>query len=285
MLVALTVCVTLVLTTEPRYYVMILPFLMLGWVLLLRIIGERFGGKWCDLIPLAGCIFTVRMNIGKIVPFVIEQERVPFYESGMRFYEHYRGGKFMPVIDLAEMIHEKVPPGAKVITPSAQIVRYLSDREVLMERELFASKRGARRYPEHLAALHIAYAAFPGKIYQDKEPTLAQLFKHGVIQPSSTIGRVDDIRLASATITVPNGDWQTQNLAAPVTRPATRPTTHRSTTRHPPRSKPAPAAKRRAAQQQAAKKRRLERAAATQPSKMKKKHPTSQPTTQPATQP
>ena len=163
------------LSTAPRYYVMILPFLLLG------VSPDRsassakeLGGGWCDLVLLAGLLFFVVMNIAKIVPFVIEQQRVPFYEAGMRYYDTYRGGKFAPVIHLADLVREKVPTGAKVITPSAQIVRYLSDRDVLMERELFPPRKSPRHYPEHLASMQIAYAAFPAKIYLDKEPTHRQ---------------------------------------------------------------------------------------------------------------
>jgi len=108
MFIVLSACVTVVLSTAPRYYVMILPFLLLGYILSLRKLGEKVGGGWCDLILLAGLLFFVVMNIAKLVPFVIEQQRVPFYEAGMRYYDWYRGGKFAPVIHLADLVREKV---------------------------------------------------------------------------------------------------------------------------------------------------------------------------------
>jgi hypothetical protein len=267
MFMIFTICITLMLSTAPRYYVMILPFLLLGAFLLLSKIGEWVGGGWHDPVWGIAILPLLVVNIAKIVPFVFEQQRVPFYESGMRFYDTYRSGKFVPVIHLADLVREKVPTGARVVTPSAQIVRYLSDREVMMERELISAKRGVKHYPERLASLNIAYAAFPAKIYIDKEPILAQLIKHGVIVQGKRIGEVDGIRLAHAIILIPAGDWT--KAVAPTTKPTTKkakPTTKPSTT------------------QLAAKERKAKRAAASQaatkPAKKKKK-----PSTAPATQP
>lgn len=277
--IVFSACVTVVLSTAPRYYVMILPFLLLGYLLTLRKLGEKLGGGWCDLVLLAGLLFFVIMNIAKLVPFVIEQQRVPFYEAGMRYYDTYRGGKFAPIIHLAEKVRELVPPGARVVTPSAQVVRYLSDREVLMERELLPAKKTPRHYPEHLASMQIAYAAFPAKIYLDKEPTIANLIRHGVIVPGRRLGSVDGIRLAEANVQVRPGDWQ--KLSAPT--PATKPTTKKakSTTKPATQSAAAKAradAKKRAELKAAKLRKEKKLAAATQPTtksakKKKKKHP------------
>ncbi len=284
MFIVFTCCVTVMLSTAPRYYVMIMPFLLLGAFLLLRKFGEWFGGGWCDAVFGIGLLLLLILNIAKIVPLVYEQQRVPFYESGLRFYDHYRGGKFMPIMHLADLIREKVPPGANTITPSAQIVRYLSDRNVIMERELLPNRKGQRHYPERLSAARIAYAAFPAKIYQDKEPMLAQLVKHGVITEGARVETTTDgIRLSRAVIVIPAGDWTKASPPAPATAPTTRkarPTTHPTTAKAKPSTQ----------KLKAAKVRRQKHAAATTQSttkKRKKKHSattstTSAPTTQPA---
>jgi hypothetical protein len=283
MFIIFTCCVTVMLSTAPRYYVMIMPFLLLGAFLLLRKIGEWFGGGWCDAVLGIGLLLLLILNIAKIVPFIYEQQRVPFYESGMRYYDHYRGGKFVPVMHLADLIRQKVPLGAKTITPSAQIVRYLSDREVIMERELLPNRKGQRHYPEHLAAAQIAFAAFPARIYQDKEPMLAQLVKHGVITEGRRVGSTTDgIRLSQAVIVIPTGDWTRSSPPAPATAPTTRrakPTTHPTTAKAKPTT-------RKRTDLKAAKLRRQKRAASTTQSaskKRKKKHPSTSPTTAAAT--
>jgi 4-amino-4-deoxy-L-arabinose transferase-like glycosyltransferase len=283
-LIILTVLVTLMLSTAPRYYVMVLPFLALGWLVMVRGVAEWFGGKWCDMIFLVGFGFVIGMNLAKIAPFVIEQERVPFWEPGMRFYDHYRGGKFLPVIKLSQIVKDNVPPGVKVITPSAQIVRYLTGREVMMERELISSKKNVRLYPALLAREGIRFAAFPARFY-DKEPMLAQLMRHGVIVPGHRVDTIGDMRFSYASIFIPPGDWQKFDPAVtPVTRPVvikTKPTTRPTT--HPTTAKLKATAKRRA-ELKSAQKRQRKHAATTQPSSKKKhKHPTTRPLPSPTT--
>jgi hypothetical protein len=285
-LIILTVLVTLMLSTAPRYYVMVLPFLVLGWLVMIRRVGEWFGGGLCDMIFLVGLGFVIGMNIGKIVPFVIEQERVPFYESGMRFYDHYRGGKFLPIIRLAQVVHDNVKPGVKVITPSAQIVRYLSSREVMMEREIISNKKNIRMYPALLAREGIQFAAFPARFY-DKEPMLAQLMRHGVIVPGHRVDTIGDMRFSYASIFIPPGDWQKFDPAVtPVTRPViikTKPTTRPTT--HPTTAKAKAATAKRRAELKAAQKHQRKRAASTQPAvkKKRKRPPTPRPLPSPTT--
>jgi hypothetical protein len=284
MFIVFSICVTVTLSTAPRYYVMIMPFLLLGAFLLLHRVGEWVGGGWCDVVFGIGLLLLLIFNIAKFVPFLFEQQRVPFYESGLGYYDHYRGGKFVPVMNLADLVRDKVPPGAKVISPSAQIVRYLSEREVMMERELLPTKRGQRHYPERLAAENLQYAAFPARIYQDKEPLLAALIKHGVITDGPRIGAtVDGIRLCRAIIVVPSGDWT--KMSAPTTKPTTKPSTKQVKPTTKPTTAKIRAAERKRAELKAAKERRMKKSATTQSlKKKKKKRPTTAtaPTTQPA---
>ena len=283
MFIVFSIGVTVTLSTAPRYYVMIMPFVLLGAFLVLHKVCGWIGGGWADAVFGIGLLLLLILNIAKIVPFVYEQQRVPFYEPGLRYYDHYRGGKFVPVMHLADLIREEVPPGARVVTPSAQIVRYLSDREVMMERELLPARKGQRHYPERLAAANLTYAAFPAKIYQDKEPMLASLIKHGVITAGRTIGvTTDGIRLSQAIILNPPGDWT--KASPPSTKPTTRHAKTAST--HPTTAKAKPTTRKRA-QQKALKLRKQKRMAATTQStrKKKKKRPTSAATTAPTTQP
>ena len=122
----------------------------------------------------------------------------------------------MPIMHLADLIREKVPPGANTITPSAQIVRYLSDRE----RDHGARTAAESKRPATLSRTpgraRIAYAAFPAKIYQDKEPMLAQLVKHGVITEGRGVGvTTDGIRLSQAVIVIPAGRLDQSLAPAP----------------------------------------------------------------------
>jgi hypothetical protein len=284
--------VTIILSTAPRYYVMVLPFLLLGFLLMLRKLGEWLGGGWCDFALLLGFGAVIGLNIAKIVPFVLEQQWIPIYKPDFRFYDGYKHGKMLSVVHLADLVRMKVPPGVNVITPSAQIVRYLSEREVLMERELLPQKKSIKHYPEHLATLNIQYAAFPWRVYQDKEPMLANLVKHGVIVMGKRVGTADGIKLARASIQVRPGDWMKMSAPGPTTKSTTKPSTKKAkATTHPSTTKSKAAiAKQRAeakarADARAAKERKLKAQAATQPTtrKKKKKPPTTAPIVSPAT--
>jgi hypothetical protein len=169
-------------------------------------------------------------------------------------------------------------------------VRYLSDREVMMERELLPTRKGIRHYPERLKAANLTYAAFPAKFYQDKEPMLAALIKHGVLVSGPSIGTtVDGIRLAEVMVLTPPGDWTKASPPSPATtKPTTRKAKPTASTTHPTTSKAKSDTKRRAEKAQKLRKQRRLAAATqstTRSSKKKKKHPTTEPATAPTTQP
>jgi hypothetical protein len=298
MFILFTLIVTSMLSTEPRYYVMVMPFLLLSWLRLMQWLKSLWWGGWGDLVILAGLGMVGGLNIAKIAPFVLEQHSVPLYAGNAAFYDHYRQGKFAPVIHLADIVARDVPAGQKVVAPSAQVVAYLSDRDVLMERELLPPHKGVKRYPDYIQSLGITYATFPGKFYRDKEPMLARLIDRHVIQPTAPIASTDGMHLAKAAVVVPDGDWRETPIqllvaAGPTTKKsksASRPATSAPTT-----AKLRAAARKRAAEKAAAVRRRKKRAATTQSStqattsshRKKKKHPstTTAPATQPATGP
>src|SRR5439155_19957334 len=147
LLIFFTTGVTLVFSTAPRYYVMIMPFLLLGSLVMLTRLTDRIPGGWGDLILLAWMGMVTGTNIGRIVPFVAGQHCVGLSASSQSFYAKYREGIWLPVIHLAEVIRQRVPPGQTVISPSPPVVAYLSDRQVLMTRELLPLRKSARRYP------------------------------------------------------------------------------------------------------------------------------------------
>jgi hypothetical protein len=187
---------------------MILPFLLLGSLLLVNAVTDRVPGGWGDLLLFFWLGSLAAMNLGRSIPLIISQHAVPLSASNERFYEKYRDGKYLPVIHLAELIQTRIRPEQKIISPSAPIVAYLSDRQVMMERDLLPLRRSPRHYPDALARANIRFAVFPGSVYRDKNPELARLINHGVIYPKKKIARVDGMTLAQARVQVPAGDWR-----------------------------------------------------------------------------
>ena len=60
---------------------------------------------------------------------------------------------------------------------------YLSDRPVLMERDVLPPRRSVLRYPEYLAAHNIRFAVFPASAYRDKNPELYTVTADGKKRP------------------------------------------------------------------------------------------------------
>src|SRR5437870_5411469 len=69
LLILLTVGVTLMLSTAPRYYVMIVPFVLLSSLVALSSVTQRMPGGWGDLVLLAWMGMVVGTNIARMVPF------------------------------------------------------------------------------------------------------------------------------------------------------------------------------------------------------------------------
>ena len=229
LLVIFTIGVTVMLSTAPRYYVMIMPPLILASLLLVKWLTDRIPGGWGDLVLFLWLGFVTVENLTRIVPFVISQHAVSISDSSLKFYEKYRDGRFLPIIEMADVIHARVPPGERVIAPAAPIMAYLSDRQVMMERDILPLRRSARRYPEYLRAEGIRFAVFPASAYQDKDPELARLIRFHVIYPTRKIARTSGMILARCAIYVPPGDWRdgpsyptlTKKFAKPIRKSAT----------------------------------------------------------------
>ena len=172
MLILLTVAVTVVISTAPRYYIMILPFLLLGSLLLVNCIADRVPGGWGDLLLFLWIGSLAGTNLGRSIPLIVSQHAVPLSASNERFYERYRDGKYLPMIHLAEVIQRRIPPHQKIIAPSASIVAFLSDRQVMMERDLLPLRRSPPPDPAALDRSGVRFAVFPGSAYRDKNPEL-----------------------------------------------------------------------------------------------------------------
>jgi hypothetical protein len=204
LLVPLMIAVTLVLSTEPRYYVMIMPLLLLGWILMFHSVTSRIPGGWGDLILLSAICSIVGINISKIIPLVIEQHRVPIWASSARFYKEQA-----PIIKLAEVVRERTTPDDKIIAPSASVVAYLSDRQVLRQREVLPLRTSIRHAPQRLATMKPNYVVLPWKVYRDKDPEIARLIQRRVLVPGKKIAKVDGgMTLAHARVVVRRGDWR-----------------------------------------------------------------------------
>jgi hypothetical protein len=203
LMIFVTLAVTSILSTAPRYYVMVLPALLVAWVLVLCTVAVRVPAVWGEIILLAGLGLVTVLNLAKITPFIIEQRSMPFYEK-------YRDGKFVEPMQMAKLIKEKVPPGKKTLGPASTLMTYLSGRVVVTDRDILPAKKTPMHWPEAVAKAHIDYVVFPSREYRDKDEAIARLMERGIIRAGNVIGTLNSGKwyLAEIHVRVPEGDWR-----------------------------------------------------------------------------
>jgi hypothetical protein len=196
------IATTVVYSDEPRYYLMILPILLLGWLMMLVRLGRRLPGRWGDVLLGVGLGLVTLNNITASIHFVKEQR------AGSKFLTEYRDGKWPPVIRMAELIRKKVPPGETVLGPSGSVLSYLSGRHVITQREVLPRRGHVNEFPKIIAERNIQFGIFPATLYRDKEPAIARLMERGVLRVKRRVGEATGMRLYRLRVLVPETDWQ-----------------------------------------------------------------------------
>ncbi|CAN5637189.1 hypothetical protein BH09PLA1_BH09PLA1_17770 [soil metagenome] len=197
----LMIATTVVYSDEPRYYLMILPILLLAWLTALMRIGQALPQQWGEMLLGAGLAVVTVNNMTASMHFVKEQRSTNFLET-------YRDGKWLPAIHMAKILQEKIPVGRSVLGPSGSVLSYLSGRHVMTQRELLPRRGHVAEFPAIIHDRQISYAIFPATLYRDKEPALARLMERGVLRVKKRIGDASGMRLYQLRVVVPESDWQ-----------------------------------------------------------------------------
>jgi hypothetical protein len=202
LLIALTVITTLIMTTVPRYYTMVMPLMVLAWMLLAIEIAWRVPVKLADTVLILATALIFVPSVSRVCKVIGEQRHLN------RDAQESDAPKWKHVLAMADIVRKNIPQEAKVIGPGATIMRYVSDRQVLMWRDLMPTNVPPQEYPQHLAKLNITYAIFPPTVYRKGEGPIRDLMEHGVIVPVRRISRTREMVLAQVQIVIPPGDWQ-----------------------------------------------------------------------------
>lgn len=140
--VLVTFGMTVALGSVPRYYMMILPLVLVEYALISQWIADRFR-RWRygpSLVMLYCLGFATFVNVGQSADFIMEQHGMKRSSKARPFLEVYRGGKMLPVVELSKLVARVVPPGKRVIGPEPQITTFLSGRPVYDGAELSEGK-------------------------------------------------------------------------------------------------------------------------------------------------
>lgn len=171
-------------SSAPRYYLMVLPILWVGWISVVMRVAERFKTRRGQSIFVGICLGVVLLaNFGHVVKTIIEQRRTPFIE-------HYSRGRYAPLIAAGKVLREHTAPGDVIIGPYARVLSYESDRRVLGAKELLSgapNSEAARAYA--LVESPATWMIFPADGYQYKDDSIGRLVENLIIVPDNADGR------------------------------------------------------------------------------------------------
>jgi hypothetical protein len=282
------------LGSVPRYVVMILPFLLIGWCLLSAGLG-RFMGRWglAEVGVFCGLGMIVMPNVVLCGDLAREQHGLTRSMQHVGFEKSYLKGDWAAARPVAEMIRRHVSPQQRVIGPEATVLTYLSDREVYaLGKMLPRRERGS--WAPRIRGFGFTYAVFPegrgAELYNDKDKITAGLIKSGILRPTKVIARVAGYKLCEfevvgkkkgATAVAAGtarkgkkGKGAAATASAAATQPATQPARRRRRPATQATTMPAAAASQPAGQ-----------GATTQPARRRRPRTTTAPTTQSAVAP
>ncbi|MGF1632392.1 MAG: ArnT family glycosyltransferase [Phycisphaerae bacterium] len=196
------IAVTLVTSTVPRYYLMVLPVMWVGWCLLLAAVGRRLPGEWGGWLIIVGVATAWVGNVGGTAKFIIEQRT-----SDEKFLEVYKNGDYAPLDMLIEPIRTHTTPQDIVIGPYNTLLSYWTDRRVIGGRMPGVPRS---KLPAEVARQNPAYIVLPRPLYHKKDPWMHRMVMRGIFKLDEVVWQDAEANLAVARVRVAVTDenWQ-----------------------------------------------------------------------------
>lgn len=121
--VIMTLLTLILLISDYRYILEILPLLVIGWWNLLRSINLRLPRRLGNAIFAILLPLGTFLNIGQVIAFIVHQRAHPFLAD-------YQSGEFQPYVEIARKIPEFTTDQDVILCPTklARIMTYLADR-------------------------------------------------------------------------------------------------------------------------------------------------------------
>jgi Dolichyl-phosphate-mannose-protein mannosyltransferase len=224
------ILVTLPLSTVPRYYLMVMPLLWLGWIAIVSHLAIRSPARFRGPIAFIALLTPLVLNLGRGIGFIIEQRQPDVaalfhgQDRETAFYARYRDGVVIPQIAWSKMIAEHASPDQLVVGPVAHVLAYYSDRRVLGGRSLFGAKDvPASRLPNQIAKVAPDFAIFPHGVYGENDAQLRDLIRKRVLVPLQVVAEASEASLCTVVVRLPppGVNWKTYRPPDPASRPTT----------------------------------------------------------------
>jgi hypothetical protein len=187
--VAVTAVMLFIFGPIPRYFLMVLPMLLLGVLLLLYRVSLLVPRRRYlpELVIFLGTAATVAPNLVRDADLFMEQHALTF-DGRVGFLDRYHRGELYPVVAISEAIADPasgfhVEPDQPVLSHEPRIMSFLSGRRVYRAGELVSDGDDAvTRAAEKVRAMNFEFGVFPATVYDPDEPTRT-LIEREVITP------------------------------------------------------------------------------------------------------
>jgi len=127
-----TAGVMLLYTPVVRYFMPLIPILAVGWFLLAERL-LRCRGPYAHWAAAALLVLWVGPNVGRSIGFILDQRGTPYYA-------HQSGGRYEPIIAIADRQREALPAEAVIIGAHARELAWYFDRAAVEVERLAGNK-------------------------------------------------------------------------------------------------------------------------------------------------
>jgi hypothetical protein len=201
--VVTTMLMMVLLGGKPRYYLMILPMMLIAWGLIVHWASLRVR-RWRyapECVMLLGLGLGTVPNLARSIGFILEQHGI---DRGFRhrgFLNVYREGKMLPVYQIGQLIKQNVPPGANVIGPEPRITTFISGRSVYTAYETIQRTRPPESL-RRLKKLNPQYLAFGPQF--DNDRLLREIIRRRLVRIDwKTAARQGEMHVVKITVPEP----------------------------------------------------------------------------------
>ncbi|HEY1921966.1 MAG TPA: glycosyltransferase family 39 protein [Tepidisphaeraceae bacterium] len=135
--VLITLLTLILLISNYRYILQMLPLLVVGWWNLLRSINHRLPRRIGNAVFAILLVLGTCLNIGQVVAFIVHQHAHPFLAD-------YENGEFQPYVKIAEQIPAVTTSEDVILCPPklARIMTFLAGRDFSEPNEPIAAAPG-----------------------------------------------------------------------------------------------------------------------------------------------
>jgi hypothetical protein len=129
--IASTIAMMLLVLPHDRYLLAVLPLLVYAWSYGIICLNRRLGPRWGSILAAMLWFTGAGMNISQVAGMIVEQRQLPFLA-------HYKHGDYVPLLAMAEQMHERLPRGAWILSPfkTSRILSFYSDHWAVEPNEM-----------------------------------------------------------------------------------------------------------------------------------------------------